>query len=417
MLERYGGVPNEGGRNYPKLLPYRSKSFYMFQNIDGVDVLLFAMYIQEYDETCPAPNKRTAYLAYLDSVKFFSVPWLRTDLYKEVLVAYMTDLRRRGFDQMLIWACPPKEGDDYILFCHPEEQRTPKDRRLQKWYIEILRDAHLRNIVHRVAHLADDYFPSQIGTEGGRDRDVYDLPNYEGDYWPRQAEDEGKTLRVEAEEDGEPLLPGMKSAAAAAAAAGTETDGGSPPAQSTTDVAAFKLTSRKQGMLLPVQLALKLAASRSSSGRPMKASSKPIPIPMPPPAYSRRAAVLLNRAAVEVNAAVDARREAALAAWQAGKAGKGAEMVTRAQSQEEAGQGWQAKSQAQGASDRGGRCSAERRPVAGQSVWAVDSKPHHAHRLPRGETATILPGVQNVHQAPRTVLQLHWFESRVESLQ
>ena len=323
FIKRYGGAPQEGGRNYPKVLPYRSKSLYMFQNIDGVDVLLFAMYVQEYDETCPEPNSRTAYLAYLDSVKFFTVPWLRTDLYKEVLIAYMADLRRRGFNQLLIWACPPKEGDDYILFCHPEEQRTPKDRRLQKWYLDILRDAHLRNIVHRVVQLADDYFPSMTGTEGGRERDVYELPNYEGDYWPRQAEDESKTLRQEAEEDGEVLLPGMKLASAAA-----DTPTVDVPSESATDVAASKLASRKQGMVLPVQLALSLAAARSSA-KP-KASDKPIP--MPPPAYARRSAVLLYRASAEVTAAVQARREALFAVWQAGKSSKGAEIVTRAKS-------------------------------------------------------------------------------------
>ena len=323
FLKRYGGPPQEGGRNYPKTLPYRSKSLYMFQNIDGVDVLLFAMYVQEYDEFCPAPNNRTAYLAYLDSVKFFTVPWLRTDLYKEVLIAYMADLRRRGFNQMLIWACPPKEGDDYILFCHPVEQRTPKDRRLQKWYLDILRDAHLRNIVHRVVHLADDYFPSLVGTEGGRDRDVYELPNYEGDYWPRQAEDESKPLRLEAEEDGEPLLPGMKPASAIA-----DSPVGEVPSESATDVAASKLASRKQGMVLSVQLALSLAAARNGSG-PARSGA---PIPMPPPAYARRSAVLLHRASAEVKAAVDARREALFAVWQAGKSSKGAEMVTRAKS-------------------------------------------------------------------------------------
>ncbi len=325
FVRRYGGMPQEGGRNYPSVLPYRSKSLYMFQNIDGVDVLLFAMYVQEYDEYCPPPNTRTAYLAYLDSVKFFSVPWLRTDLYKEVLVAYMQDLRRRGFDQMLIWACPPKEGDDYILFCHPEEQRTPKDKRLQKWYIDILREANKRSIVHRVVHLADDYFPAWIGNEGGRDRDVYELPNYEGDYWPRQGEDESKTLRLEAEEDGEPLLPGMKAASSAADTPTAETSH-----QNVTDVAASKLTARKQGMVLPVKLALDLAAARTAGSRREKPSGKPIP--MPPPAYARRSAVLLHRASVEVAAAADARREAAYAAWQTGKSGKGAEMITRAKS-------------------------------------------------------------------------------------
>lgn len=39
------------------------------QEVDGVDVLLFGMYVQEYDHNAPGPNSKTAYLSYLDSVK------------------------------------------------------------------------------------------------------------------------------------------------------------------------------------------------------------------------------------------------------------------------------------------------------------------------------------------------------------
>ncbi|CAF4764917.1 unnamed protein product, partial [Rotaria sp. Silwood2] len=34
--------------------PYRTKAIFAFQEIEGIDVVFFGMYVQEYDEHCPA---------------------------------------------------------------------------------------------------------------------------------------------------------------------------------------------------------------------------------------------------------------------------------------------------------------------------------------------------------------------------
>ncbi|KAM3567329.1 hypothetical protein VYU27_010523, partial [Nannochloropsis oceanica] len=51
MLKRYAA------QDYPNEFPAKSKCLVLFQNIDGVDVILFAMYVYEYGHQCPMPNQ------------------------------------------------------------------------------------------------------------------------------------------------------------------------------------------------------------------------------------------------------------------------------------------------------------------------------------------------------------------------
>jgi E1A/CREB-binding protein len=131
----------------PDGYPYRTKAIFAFQEIEGVDVVLFGMHVQEYDGRCHAPNARRVYVSYLESVHFFRPKEYRTDVYHEILIGYLDYAKKLGYVYAHIWACPPSEGDDYIFHCHPVEQRVPKPKRLQDWYKKMLDRAIIERVV------------------------------------------------------------------------------------------------------------------------------------------------------------------------------------------------------------------------------------------------------------------------------
>ena len=175
---------------------YTQKVVLLFQKINGVDICLYCLYVQEYGDNCPAPNNRVVYLSYLDSVKYFCPDGvgaagmdmaMRTFVYHEVLMGYIADVKMRGFCAMYIWACPPLAGDDYIFFCHPNKQKVPRSDRLREWYLSMLKRCQEEGIVTYVSNLFDTFF------NGGKDHrvsrpSVTDLPYLAGDYWPGEAE-------------------------------------------------------------------------------------------------------------------------------------------------------------------------------------------------------------------------------------
>ncbi|RVE75597.1 hypothetical protein OJAV_G00000580 [Oryzias javanicus] len=177
----------------PETFPYRTKALFAFEEIDGVDVCFFGMHVQEYGSECPFPNNRRVYISYLDSIHFFRPRILRTAVYHEILIGYLEYVKKLGYAQGHIWACPPSEGDDYIFHCHPPDQKIPKPKRLQEWYRKMLDKAFAKRILH-------DY--KDIFKQATEDRltSANELPYFEGDFWPNVLEESIKELEQEEEE-------------------------------------------------------------------------------------------------------------------------------------------------------------------------------------------------------------------------
>lgn len=151
--------------------------------------MLFAMYVYEYGDLCPAPNKRRVYISYLDSVQYFEPKCYRTNVYHTIMVEYLRYVKRRGFHTAHIWSCPPTPGDDYIFYSHPKHQLVPREDMLRAWYHRMLDQAKSQGVVLRTTTLFDEYFgDDSVDMVPPQRKYPYCLPYFEGDYIPGELE-------------------------------------------------------------------------------------------------------------------------------------------------------------------------------------------------------------------------------------
>jgi hypothetical protein len=184
----------------PTQVNYSSKAIALFQKIDGLDVCMFCMYVQEYagsdeyeepaDKEFAQPTKRV-YIAYLDSVEHFRPRACRTEVYQELLVSYLATARKRGYETAHIWACPPSRGNSFVFWNHPASQRTPNMERLVTWYHGALSRAISCGVVVEVKSLYETSFQGHLESlckdASKLEGQMECPPLLDGDFWIEEA--------------------------------------------------------------------------------------------------------------------------------------------------------------------------------------------------------------------------------------
>ncbi|CAJ0581914.1 unnamed protein product, partial [Mesorhabditis spiculigera] len=170
-------VAKYGHRGLPAEIPYKSKSIFAYQTIDGDEVCFFAFYVQEYNENSGANNQRRIYIAYLDSVNVFRPRTLRTGVYQQILLGYLEYAKQLGYIMAHIWAAPPGNGDDYIFHCHPPSQQMPTNKRLQSWYRRLLEKGKKTGIVVGFRDVLAQTYADDVLSP-------IEMPLFDGDFLP-----------------------------------------------------------------------------------------------------------------------------------------------------------------------------------------------------------------------------------------
>jgi len=171
------------GASYATEFPYLSQAIFAFQSVGGRDVLLFAVYVQEYDADCPPPNTNRTYISYVDSVRYLeSEPrGARTPVYHAVLTGYLKHAASKGFEHAHLWIAPPELGSEYVFHCPPTSSRPPMGADvLQAWYEKMLERARQLGIVAKVDSLQQHV---------AKLTSVRDFPLFDGDFFPDRLPD------------------------------------------------------------------------------------------------------------------------------------------------------------------------------------------------------------------------------------
>ncbi|EGT49559.1 hypothetical protein CAEBREN_31096 [Caenorhabditis brenneri] len=132
---------------YGETIKYDVRTIYLFQRVDGVDVLVFVMVCHKYKNIL---GKSWTVIDYLDSVPFVEPKEARGTVFRGVILLYLEWAKKIGFNHAHLFSNPPDQGTDYILSIHPIDQLYKTADELLKWYNALLRKGVERGVLVEV---------------------------------------------------------------------------------------------------------------------------------------------------------------------------------------------------------------------------------------------------------------------------
>lgn len=119
-------------------------------------------------------------IAYLDSVKLFNPPHLRSAVYHEIILSYLQFVKDIGYMTAHVWVCPPSGGSEYIFYSHPKNQVTLPFDLLLNWYMDVFDKGKAEGIIYKYNNIHDEFILNEKKTT----LCLTKLPYFDGDFWP-----------------------------------------------------------------------------------------------------------------------------------------------------------------------------------------------------------------------------------------
>ena len=160
---------------YPTSVLCRTRCFVLFQTYQGVDIMIFMIYLFEYDDKVES-NRHKIYISYLDSCEWINTTYNRSDIFHHVILGYL-DFSRNKYISVHLWMSPPfKNDDDYIFHIHNPHRKRLSVSELRNWYAALFEKALERNILKKLENIPLVYYDDGM-IQCSR------MPYFEGDCW------------------------------------------------------------------------------------------------------------------------------------------------------------------------------------------------------------------------------------------